>query len=66
MLKGTGSWMKIDQKCCLLASFALWPLAFDPPSHAHCLFCPILSSKHGRLIPMVKSHVAKEIRAGTL
>lgn len=57
--KGTGSWKETDQKrCCFLSSFVLWPLAFNLPSHAHCLFRPLLPSKTGGLIPMLRPCVA--------
>ena len=58
VLKGTESWEENGQEhCCLLTSFAIWPLAFSLPSHAHCLFCPLLLSKW-ELISMLRSHVA--------
>ena len=56
--KGTESWEENGQKhCCLLTSFAIWPLAFSLLSHAHCLFCPQLPSKW-ELISMLRSPVA--------
>lgn len=58
VLKGTESWEENGQKhCCLLTSFAIWPLAFSLLSHTHCLFCPHLPSKW-ELISMLRSHVA--------
>lgn len=49
-----GEW---PEHCCLLTSFAIWPLAFSLPSHAHCLFCLLLLSKW-ELISMLRSQVA--------
>lgn len=37
---------------------SLWPQAFNLLSHAHCLFCPLLPSKHGGLILMLRYQVA--------
>ena len=62
MFSGTGSWEENDQKHrCLLASFTLWPPAFNLLSHAHWLFYPSLPSTHGGLILMLRSHVAIDL-----